>query len=113
MLRRAVARRVIVRYTSEYFTISSGLLAAFGPGASLHRPWHQGCLYGRPRAGGLFVLPALIESGGLVALARDIAGVPAGCLVLATRLLLGRSILYGASLRRDALFIFLLRLGSL
>src|SRR5215208_7963851 len=106
MLRRAVARRVIVKYTSGYFTISPGLLAAFGPGASLHRPWHQGCLYGRPQAGGFFAAEASVARG-------SIADRPAGCLVLATRLLLGRYILHGASLRRDALFIFLLRLGSL
>src|SRR5215210_3186303 len=106
MLRRAVARRVIVKYTSGYFTISPGLLAAFGPGASLHCPWHQGCLYGRPRAGRFFAAVASVARG-------SIADRPAGCLVLATRLLLGRYILHGASLRRDALFIFLLRLGSL
>src|SRR5215212_6949550 len=106
MLRRAVARRVIVKCTSGYFTISLGLLEAFGPGASLHRPWHQGGLYGRPRVGRFFAAVASVARG-------SIADRPAGCLVLATRLLLGRYILHGASLRRDALFIFLLRLGSL
>src|ERR671917_2606247 len=81
MLRRAVVRRVIVEDTSVHSTISSGLRAASG--------------------GEAFLAGASVARDGP-------AGLPAGSLVLGTRLLLRRSTLYGVSLRWEALLLLFL-----